>query len=49
MMRRSAEGRAVQLLGGEHVLDDHLMTLLAAGFAKGERGAPTIPYAKVAG
>lgn len=47
-MRRSAQGRAVQL-GGQPVLDDHLMTLLAAGFAKGERGTPAIPYAKVAG
>jgi hypothetical protein len=47
-MRRSAEGRAVQL-AGERLLDDQLMTLLAAGFAKGERGAPAIPYAKVTG
>jgi hypothetical protein len=45
-MRRSAEGRAVQL-SGEHHLDDNLITLLAAGFAKGEQGAPAIPYAKL--
>jgi len=47
-MRRSAEGRAVQL-HGEHHLRDDLVTLLAAGFAKGEQGAPAIPYAKLAG
>lgn len=46
-MRRSAEGRAVHL-SGEHDLDDRLITLLAAGFAKGENGAPAIPYAKLA-
>jgi hypothetical protein len=45
-MRRSAEGRAVAL-PGEHVLDDDLMTLLAGAFAKGERGAPAIPYVRV--
>jgi hypothetical protein len=45
-LRRSAEGRAVQL-PGEHQLSDSLVTLLAAGFAKGERGAPAIPYAKL--
>jgi hypothetical protein len=46
-LRRSAEGRAVQL-HGEHGLTDDLVTLLAAGFAKGERGAPAIPYARLA-
>jgi hypothetical protein len=45
-MRRSAEGRAVQL-SGEHHLADDLITLLAAGFAKGEHGAPAIPYARL--
>jgi hypothetical protein len=45
--RRSAEGRAVQL-AGERMLDDELIALLAAGFAKGEPGAPAIPYAKLA-
>jgi hypothetical protein len=46
-LRRSAEGRAVQL-HGEHALTDELVTLLAAGFAKSERGAPAIPYARLA-
>jgi hypothetical protein len=46
-LRRSAEGRAVHLVG-EHPLDDDLITLLAAGFAKGEPRAPAIPYAKLA-
>ncbi len=46
-LRRSAEGRAVQL-NGEHRISDDLVTLLAAGFAKGERGAPAIPYARLA-
>jgi hypothetical protein len=46
-LRRSAEGRAVQLTG-ERDLDDELVTLLAAGFAKGEPRAPAIPYAKLA-
>lgn len=44
--RRSAEGRAVQLRDARE-LDDDLITLLAAGFAKGEQGAPAIPYAKL--
>jgi hypothetical protein len=44
-LRRSAEGRAVQL-SGEHRVSDDLLTLLAAGFAKGEHGAPAIPYAR---
>ena len=47
-MRRSAEGRAVDLTG-EHHLSDGLVTLLAAGFAKGEPGAPAIPYARLVG
>ncbi len=46
-MRRSAEGRALQLPDG-HLLGDGLVTLLAGGFAKGEHGAPTIPYARLA-
>jgi hypothetical protein len=45
-MRRSAEGRAVQL-SGYTVMNDELLTLLAAGFAKGEQGAPAIPFAKL--
>jgi hypothetical protein len=47
-LRRSAEGRAVPL-PGEHELDDDLIALLAGGFSKGEKGAPAIPYARVAG
>jgi hypothetical protein len=46
-LRRSAEGRAVPL-PGERPLDDDLIALLAAGFAKGEPRAPAIPYAKLA-
>jgi hypothetical protein len=46
-LRRSAEGRAVQL-AGERELDDDLITLLAAGFAKGEPRAPAMPYTKLA-
>ena len=46
-LRRSAEGRAVPL-PGEYVLDNDLITLLAGGFAKGEQGAPAIPYARLA-
>jgi hypothetical protein len=47
-MRRSAEGRTLQLQH-QHQMNDGLVTLLAGGFAKGEHGAPTIPYAKLAG
>jgi hypothetical protein len=46
-LRRSAEGRAVPL-PGEHALDDDVITLLAGGFSKGEKGAPAIPYASLA-
>ena len=47
-MRRSAEGRAVPL-SGELPLDDDLIALLAGGFSRGERSAPAIPYARLAG
>jgi hypothetical protein len=47
-LRRSAEGRAVEL-SGKRQLDDGLIAQLAAAFAKGERGSPAIPYAKLAG
>jgi hypothetical protein len=47
-LRRSAEGRAVQLRG-ECDLTDELVTLLAASFAKGEHGTPAIPYARLSG
>ena len=46
-LRRSAEGRAVPL-PGEPPLDDNLITLLAGGFSKGEKGAPAIPYVRLA-
>lgn len=43
-LRRSAEGRAVKV-SGTGSLDDRTVVLLAAGFAKGEPGAPAVPYA----
>lgn len=46
-LRRSAEGRAVRLDDASELTDD-VITLLAAGFAKGEPRAPAIPYARVA-
>ena len=46
-LRRAAEGRAVPLPGAHRPSDD-LITLLAAGFARGESGSPAIPYAKLA-
>ncbi len=46
-LRRSAEGRAVQVPDG-HRFGDDLVALLAAGFAKGDHGAPAIPYARIA-
>ena len=45
-LRRSAEGRAVPLPGTPDLNDDTL-TLLAAGFARGEAGKPAIPYARL--
>jgi hypothetical protein len=45
-MRRSAEGRSVQISGTHHV-DDDTVTLLAAGFSRGETNKPAIPYARV--
>ncbi len=45
-LRRSAEGRSV-LLAGTHRPDDDIITLLAAGFARGEPGSPAIPYARL--
>ena len=47
-MRRSAEGRSVPL-SGTHRLDDDTITLLAAGFSRGESSKPAIPYARVEG
>lgn len=46
-LRRSAEGRAVRLEDAAELTDD-VVTLLAAGFAKGEPRAPAIPYVRVA-
>lgn len=45
-MRRSAEGRSVPLSGIRQV-NDETITLLAAGFSRGEQGKPAIPYARV--
>jgi hypothetical protein len=45
-LRRSAEGRSVPL-PGTHQPNDDVITLLAAGFARGEKGNPAIPYARV--
>ena len=45
-MRRSAEGRSVPISGIRHV-DDDTVTLLAAGFSRGEAMKPAIPYARV--
>ena len=47
-MRRSAEGRSVPISGTHHV-DDDTVTLLAAGFSRGETNKPAIPYARVDG
>lgn len=43
---RSAENRAVSLPGMHQPTDD-VITLLAAGFARGEVGNPAIPYARL--
>ena len=45
-LRRSAEKRAVPLPGTHHPTDE-ILTLLAAGFARGDVGAPAIPYARL--
>lgn len=47
-LKRSAEGRAVPLSGTFQPNDD-VLTLLAAGFAKGKAGEPAIPYARLDG
>lgn len=47
-LRRSAEGRAV-LLARKEVLDDELITLLAAAYSLGEQGKPAIPYVLLGG
>jgi hypothetical protein len=43
-LHRSAEGRAVPI-PGVHEPSDEMITILAAGFARGEVSAPAIPYA----
>ena len=43
-LRRSAENRAVPL-SGTYPVNDETLTLLAAGFARGEPGQLAIPYA----
>jgi hypothetical protein len=45
-LRRSAENRAVPL-PGTHRPSDEIITLLAAGFFRGEPGNPAIPYARL--
>ncbi len=45
-LRRSAEGRAVQI-PGTHQPNDTLLTQLALGFARGEPGALAVPYARL--
>ncbi len=45
-LRRSAENRAVPISGTFRPNDD-IITLLAAGFARGETGSPAIPYARL--
>jgi hypothetical protein len=45
-LRRSAENRAVLVPAGRQV-DDRLLTLLAAGFHRGEPGSLAVPYARV--
>ena len=47
-LRRSAEGRAV-LVARKDVLDDELITVLAAAFSLGEQGKPAIPYVLLGG
>jgi hypothetical protein len=47
-LRRSAEGRSVPI-PGTHVATDEVVTLLSAGFARGEVGNPAIPYARTEG
>jgi hypothetical protein len=47
-LRRSAEGRAVQLPGVRRA-DDETLALLAAGFCRGEKASLAIPYARQEG
>lgn len=45
-LRRSAENRAVPL-SGMHTVNDETLTLLAAGFTRGEPGQLAVPYARL--
>lgn len=45
-LRRSAENRAVPI-SAMYQPNDDIITLLAAGFARGEIGNPAIPYARL--
>ena len=45
-LRRSGENRAVPI-SGTFQPNDNIITLLAAGFARGEPGNPAIPYARL--
>ena len=47
-LRRSAEGRAVSLPGLLQ-MNNETITLLAAGFSRGESNKPAIPYARLIG
>lgn len=47
-LRRSAEGRSVPI-PGTHATTDEVVTLLAAGFARGEFANPAVPYARMEG
>jgi hypothetical protein len=47
-LKRSVDGRAV-LLPGVRTIDDETLGLLAAGFFRGEKNAPAIPYARLEG
>jgi len=47
-LRRSAENRAVAI-PGVHRPNDEVITLLAAGFCRGEVGQPAVPYVKLEG
>lgn len=42
-LRRSAEGRSI-LISSAGLLNDDALTMLAAGFFRGEPGKPAIPY-----
>jgi hypothetical protein len=47
-LKRSAENRSVPL-PGTYLPSDEAITLLAAGFVRGEPGGPAIPYARLEG